>query len=170
MNFFRTLTTKNLPNDEGSARSRLTILWFLMLVLNILVVLIFYPLGGFGQLREDTTLPALLKGLDAIFFVFAPSVLATFTYWFALKEDTPAPLRSIMAFRISWFASILFGVIITVVHMLGGAATYDNGLQTLSMHSNWLVTGAMAYYFAGGKKTSRPLSAKRNRKQSKATD
>jgi hypothetical protein len=136
-----------------------------MLVLNIFVVLVFYPLGAFGPLREATTLTALLKALDAVFFVFASSVLATFTYWFALKEDTPTPLRSIMAFRISWFASILFGVIITVIHVLGGAATYDNGLQTLSLHSNWLVTGAMAYYFAGGKKASRPQSAPKSAKQ-----
>ena len=34
----------------------------------------------------------------------------------------------------------------------GGAAIYENGLQNLSMHSNWLVSGALAFYFAGGKK------------------
>jgi hypothetical protein len=70
-----------------------------------------------------------------------------------------------MAFRISWFASILFGLIITVIHVLGGAATYDNGLQALSLHSNWLVTGAMAYYFAGGRKAPRTRAAPKSNKQ-----
>jgi hypothetical protein len=165
MNFLGTLTTSNLPGDEAAARSRLTVLWFVMLAINIAIVLFFYPLGAFGPVREATTMTALLKALDAIFFVFSSSVLATFTYWFALKQDKTTPLRNSMAFRISWFASMLFGFMITVIHLLGGAAAYDNGLQTLAMHSNWLVTGSMSYYFAGAKKASAPRPGPKGRKQ-----
>jgi len=57
-----------------------------------------------------------------------------------------------MAFFIFLWSSILWGVIITVVHIFGGPATYENGLQTLSLHSNRLVSGTLTFYFGAGKR------------------
>jgi hypothetical protein len=144
-----------LPTTEYQARTRLTRLWFGMLTANVLVVLGTYVFGGFGNLRDSTTQTAVLKAFDTVFFIFAPNLTAIFTYWFALKDQTETTLRNDMAFSISWWASILWGVIITTVHAVGGAATYENGLQTLSIHSNWLVSGALAFYFASGKRLSK---------------
>lgn len=142
------------PQNEHQARGRLTILWFLLLAANVFVVLGTYLFGGFGGLRDGTTQTALLKAFDAVFFVFAPNVTAIFTYWFALKNEKDVPLRNTMAFGISWYASILWGIIITTLNIFGGAAVYENGLQNLSMHSNWLVSGALAFYFASGKRVT----------------
>lgn len=144
-----------LPATERQARNRLTVLWFVMLAINILVVLVTYLLGGFGKLADATTQPAMLKALDTVFFIFAPNLTAISTYWFALKDHTDSDLRNGMAFSISWWGSILWGVILTVVHIFGGAATYENGLQTLSIHSNWLISGALAFYFGAGKRQSK---------------
>lgn len=141
-------------STERHARNRLTVLWFSMLVANILIVLGTYLMGGFGKLPETSTQPAMMKALDTVFFIFAPNLTAIFTYWFALKEQKDSELRNEMAFSISWWTSILWGVIITVVHIFGGAATYENGLQTLSLHSNWLVSGTLAFYFGAGKRQS----------------
>ena len=140
------------PLDEHAARGRLTFLWFAMLALNVVVVLVTYLLNGFGGLRDASTQAILLKAFDSVFFVFAPNVTAIFTYWFALKDEKDTPLRNTMAFRISWYASLLWGVIITTLNIFGGTAVYENGLQTLSAHSNWLVSGALAFYFASGKR------------------
>src|ERR1700674_2045319 len=73
------------PENEHQARGHLTILWFVLLAINVAVVLGTFLLGGFGGLREANTQTALLKAFDAVFFVFAPNVTAIFTYWFALK-------------------------------------------------------------------------------------
>jgi len=143
------------PSTEYHARTRLTKLWFAMLAVNVFVVLGTYLFGGFGNLRDAATQMAVLKAFDTVFFIFAPNLTAMFTYWFALKDQTDTALRNEMAFSISWWASILWGVIITTVHAFGGAATYENGLQTLSIHSNWLVSGALAFYFASGKRPSK---------------
>jgi cellulose synthase/poly-beta-1,6-N-acetylglucosamine synthase-like glycosyltransferase len=145
-----------LPTTEHDARRRLTIIWFGMLAANVFVVLGTYLLGGFGKLRDGPTQTAVLKAFDTVFFIFAPNLTAIFTYWFALKDQTEKALRNDMAFSISWWASILWGVVITTVHVFGGAATYENGLQTLSIHSNWLVSGALAFYFASGSKRATP--------------
>jgi magnesium-transporting ATPase (P-type) len=146
-----------LPTTEHEARSRLTKLWFVLLAANVIVVIGTYLFGGFGSLRAPATQTALLKAFDTVFFIFAANLTAIFTYWFALKDQKDTALRNEMAFSISWWASLLWGLIITTVHIFGGAATYENGLQTLSIHSNWLVSGAMAFYFAGGKRLSKRL-------------
>jgi len=153
----------DVPANENSARGRLTGLWLLLLAANILVVLVSYLLGALGPLRDGTTQAALLRALDAVLFVFAANVTAIFTYWFALKEDVVAPLRSLMAFRISWFASLLWGLMITIVHIFGGSSTYEDGLQTLSAHSAWLVSGALAFYFASGKRTAAAGAGRRKK-------
>jgi hypothetical protein len=158
-----TILGLDTPANEHSARARLTTLWLVMLTLNVLVVLLSYLLQAFGPLRDPATQAALLKALDAVFFVFAANVTAICTYWFALRDDTTAPLRSLMAFRISWFSSILWGLIITVVHFFGGASTYESGLQTLSVHGGWLVSGALAFYFASGKRGAASSSGRRKR-------
>jgi hypothetical protein len=155
-----------IPSNEHVARGRLTVLWFVMLVLNVGVVLVTYLLGGFGPLRDSVTQTALLKAFDGVFFVFAPNLTAIFTYWFALREEKEMPLRNAMAFGISWYASILWGVIITTLHIFGGASVYENGLQSLSAHSNWLVSGTLAFYFASGKSGVRQ---KPGRKPAKST-
>ena len=157
------------PENEHQARGRLTILWFVLLAINVAVVLGTFLLGGFGGLREANTQTALLKAFDAVFFVFAPNVTAIFTYWFALKEEKETPLRNGMAFAISWYASILWGVIITTLNVFGGAAVYENGLQNLSMHSNWLVSGALAFYFASGKRAARPSGPQRANRAKRTT-
>src|SRR5882724_3374753 len=111
------MTTFNAPPDEHVARGRLTFLWFAMLAVNVAVVLITYLLGGFGRLQDSNTQATLLKAFDSVFFVFAPNVTAIFTYWFALKEEKEMPLRNRMAFQISWYASLLWGVIITTLNI-----------------------------------------------------
>jgi hypothetical protein len=151
---FTDLIGVKLPTTELQARNRLTVLWFVMLATNVVVVLVTYLLGGFGKLPDTGTQPAMLKALDTVFFIFAPNLTAISTYWFALKDQKDAELRNGMAFSISWWGSILWGLILTVVHIFGGAATYENGLQTLSIHSNWLISGALAFYFGAGKRKS----------------
>jgi hypothetical protein len=148
------MTIFNTPPNEHAARGRLTFLWFAMLALNVAVVLGTYLLGGFGGLRDGNTQTTLLKAFDSVFFVFAPNVTAIFTYWFALRDEKDTPLRNVMAFRISSYASLLWGVIITTLNIFGGPAVYESGLQTLSAHSNWLISGALAFYFASGKRAA----------------
>jgi hypothetical protein len=66
--------SEHTPANEHSARARLTTLWMVMLALNVLVVLISYLFQAFGPLRDGATQAALLKALDAVFFVFAANV------------------------------------------------------------------------------------------------
>jgi hypothetical protein len=149
------------PKTEQDARSSLTVLWFGMLAVNILVALISYLLGTFGGQRDLATQQALLKAFDGVFFVFAPNLTAISTYWFALKGRRTGPLLNSVPYYISLGCSVLWGLMITVVHLFGGPNTYEDVLPPLSMHSNWLVSGALAYYFASGKPTASGEGAKK---------
>ncbi|HET9167501.1 MAG TPA: hypothetical protein VFP11_15985 [Candidatus Angelobacter sp.] len=53
---------------------------------------------------------------------------AIFACWFALKDEGEVPLRNATAFLLSWYGSLLWGMIVTLIHILGGATIYENGL------------------------------------------
>jgi hypothetical protein len=97
---------------------------------------------------------------------------AIFAYWFALKDEGELPLRNATAFLLSWYNSLLWGMIVTLIHILGGATIYQNGLQTLSMHSNWLAVGTLAFYFGTPKRPGarhKRRSAKKSQGSCQAT-
>src|SRR6266536_1614821 len=139
------------PATEQEARTKLTAVWFGLLTINLGVVLGEYLLGGFGKLREPGTEQTLLKAFDGILFIFAPNLTAIGTYWYALRHQQAVSMRNPTAYYLSLYSSLLWGGIMTAVHIAGGAATYENTLPPLAMHSNWLISGTLGYYFATSK-------------------
>ena len=151
MNLLRIFFGIDIPMTASSARARLTALWFIVFALNVLIVFVILVFGGFGGAHEVSTQRSVLDALQSVFHVFSVELSLVATYWYSLRAEGSTPLASRTAFLISWYASLLWSLILTGCHvLLRGFVVYSETLPRIGYMGHWLVAGALSYYFAKG--------------------
>lgn len=146
---WRVIAGLESPRTEQAAREGLSLLWFGIFALNVLIVLVTLVLGGFGPVDEEQTHGAFGDAIQSIFYIFGPNLTLVATYWYALRDASREKIHSPVAFRVSWIASLLWALLLTTAHaLLKGFTVYSDTLPRMADMGNWLIAGLFGYYFA----------------------